>query len=228
MLSDLPQAELFRPLRRIVYDLATKKVSVSEIRGKQDRVKYVESLGADLPNLGKRTGLSQPLDRLAAQAHVKSHSIKSVSTKMRSLIDRKTLIPPQSQCALNITDHKLQQMCRELRKLPLDTYPVAVAASFRVFLELSLDHYASENKLAGYTADRPLKAKVESVSSGLQTAGVSRRDLQAFRALANNSNPALSIDRLHGVIHSRYALPTASELRNGWAEVQVAFTKIWA
>jgi hypothetical protein len=228
LLSDLPQAELFRPLRRIVHDLATKKVRVSQIKSKQDRVKYVDSLGADLPNLSKRTGLSQPLDRLAAQAHGRGHSSKSASTKIPSLIDRKTLIPPQNQCALNITDHKLQQICRELRKLPLDTYPVAVAASFRVFLELSLDHYASENKLAGYIADLKLKVKVQSVSSGLQTAGVSKRDLQAFRALANSSNAALNIDRLHGVIHSRYALPTASELRNGWAEVQVAFTKIWA
>ncbi|WP_310611360.1 hypothetical protein [Limnohabitans sp.] len=228
LLSDLPQAELLRPLRKIVSDLATKKISVSAIKSKEDRINYVNSLGAALPDLGKRTGLAQPLDRLAAQAQVKSHAVTSSSAKTRSLLDRKTLIPPQSQCALNIADQKLQQMCRELRKLPLETYPVAVAAAFRVFLELSLDHYASENKLASYKVDLPLKQKVEHVATGLQNAGTNKRDLQAFRALASNSNAVLSVDRLHGVIHSRYALPTASELRNGWAEVQVAFTKIWA
>lgn len=228
LLSDLPQAELLRPLRKIVSDLATKKISVSAIKSKEDRINYVNSLGAALPDLGKRTGLAQPLDRLAAQAQVKSHAVTSSSAKTRSLLDRKTLIPPQSQCALNIADQKLQQMCRELRKLPLETYPVAVAAAFRVFLELSLDHYASENKLASYKVDISLKQKVELVATGLQNAGINKRDLQAFRALAGNSNAVLSVDRLHGVIHSRYALPTASELRNGWAEVQVAFTKIWA
>ncbi len=128
---------------------------------------------------------------------------------------------------MNINDQKLQQMCRELRRLPLDTYPVSVAASFRVFLELSLDHYGVEKKLAGYNVDLPLKKKVEAVAAGLHASGSNPRDLQAFRALASNPNAALSIDRLHGVIHSRYALPTASELRSGWAEVQVAFTKIW-
>jgi hypothetical protein len=228
LLSDLPQTELLRPLRKIVSDLATKKISVSAIKSKEDRINYVNSLGLALPDLGKRTGTAQPLDRLAAQAQVKSHAVASNSAKARSLIDRKTLIPPQAQCSLKITDQKLQQMCRELRKLPLETYPVAIAAAFRVFLELSLDHYASENRLTGYKADISLKQKVEQVATALQSAGASKRDLQAFRALASNSNAALNIDRLHGIIHSRYALPTASELRSGWAEVQIAFTKIWA
>ena len=228
LLSDLPQAELLRPLRKIVSDLATKKISVSAIKSKDDRINYVNSLGSALPDLGKRTGAALPLDRLAAQAQVKNHAVASSSAKTRSLLDRKALIPPQAQCALNINDQKLQQLCRELRKLPLDTYPVAIAAAFRVFLELSLDHYSSENKLAGYKADFSLKQKVDFVATALQTAGTSKRDLQAFRALSSNSNAALSIDRLHGVIHSRYTLPTASELRSGWAEVQIAFTKIWA
>lgn len=228
LLSDLPQAELLRPLRKIVSDLATKKISVSAIKSKDDRINYVNSLGSALPDLGKRTGAALPLDRLVAQAQVKNHAVTSSSAKTRSLLDRKTLIPPQAQCALNINDQKLQQLCRELRKLPLDTYPVAIAAAFRVFLELSLDHYSSENKLAGYKTDFSLKQKVDFVATALQTAGTSKRDLQAFRALSSNSNAALSIDRLHGVIHSRYTLPTASELRSGWAEVQIAFTKIWA
>lgn len=228
LLSDLPQAELLRPLKKVVSDLATKRISVSAIKSKDDRIKYIDSLGTLLPDLGKRTGTVQPLDRLAAQAQVKSHAEASKSAKARSLLDRKALIPPQAQCVLNITDQKLQQMCRELRKLPLETYPVAIAAAFRVFLELSLDHYAAENKLVGYKADLHLKQKIEPVAAALQALGASKRDLQGFRALASNTHAALSVDRLHGVIHSRYALPTASELRSGWAEVQIAFTKIWA
>ena len=118
-------------------------------------------------------------------------------------------------------------MCRELRNLPLESYPVAVAASFRVFLELSLDHYGTEKKLPSYNVNLLLKEKVNAIAAGLQANGVGKRDLQPLRALASNTNTALSIDRLHGVIHSRYALPTPSELRTGWAELQLAFTKIW-
>jgi len=227
LLSDLPQAELLKPLKRIVFDLATKQVTVAHIKSKDDRLKYLNSLGSALPDLGKRTGSPEPLERLAATAQ-SSHAKKPTDSKSRSLLDRKSLIPPQAQCPLNITDHKLQQMCRELRKLPLDSYPVAVAASFRVFLELSLDHYAAEQRIAQYNGDLPLKKKVEAVAADLQANGTTKRDLQQFRGLASNPNSALSIDRLHGVIHSKYALPTPNELRTGWSEVQVAFLKIWA
>ncbi len=229
MLSDLPQASLVAPLRQIITDLSSKSVTVGQLKGKHERVTYIKSLGTRLPDLTKRTGTPVPLDRLAATANAKASAKSTSATASKSLIDRKALIPSQAQSALNINDHKLQQMCRELRKLPLDTYPVAIAASFRVFLELSLDHYASEKKVAGYNADTmTLKPKLEAVASHLQATGVNKRDLQAFRALASNPNRALSIDRLHGVIHSRYELPTAAELRTGWSEVQVAFTKIWA
>ncbi|EPG2130793.1 hypothetical protein QEK70_000941 [Stenotrophomonas maltophilia] len=226
-LSDLPQSELIKPLKKIISDIGLKKVRVSKIKGKDDRIKYLDSLGSALPDLNKRTGTLEPLDQLSAQSK-KAASKSGAGSKSKSLIDRKTLIPPNSQCPLNINDHKLQQMCKELRKLPLDNYPVAIAASFRVFLELSLDHYGPENKVPKYNSDLSLKQKLESVAADLQQNGATKRDLQEFRALASNPNKALSIDRLHGIIHSKYSLPTSSELRSGWSEVQVAFTKIWA
>lgn len=228
LLTDLPQSELIPPLKKIVLDLATKAVTVSHLKKKDDRTKYIKSLGKTLPDLSKRTGNAEPLDRLAAQAQAKSHHKTTGSAQGKSLLDRKVLIPPQSQCQMNITNEKLQQMCKELRKLPLDTYPVAIAAMFRVFLELSLDHYGTERKLDKYTINLELKQKLEKVASDLVANGVHKRDLQEFRSLASNPNKVLGIDRLHGVIHSRYSLPTANELRSGWAEVQVAFTKIWA
>jgi hypothetical protein len=228
LMSDLPQAELLRPLKRIVTDIALKAVTVGQLKGKDDRLKYINSLKSVLPDLGRRTGTPEPLDRLAAHAHSKGLAKSTSTQKARSLLDRKALIPSQSQTPLNINDQKLQQICKELRKLALETYPVAIAASFRVFLELSLDHYGTEKKIAGYTLDLSLSKKLGMVADALQAGGVHKRDLSAFRALTSNPNAALNIDRLHSVIHSRYALPTPSELRTGWAEVQIAFTKIWA
>ncbi|MDL5367065.1 hypothetical protein QSH18_15755 [Xanthomonas sp. NCPPB 2654] len=228
LLSDLPQSELIKPLKRIVSDIALKKITVSGIKSKDDRLEYLKSLGPALPDLSKRTGTLEPLDQLSAQSKTGTSKAGTGSTS-KSLVDRKTLIPPNSQCSLNINDHKLQQMCKELRKLPLENYPIAIAASFRVFLELSLDHFGAEKKVPQYNPDISLKQKVERISSYLQDNGLAtKRDLQEFRALASNSNKALSIDRLHGIIHSKYSLPTPSELRSGWSEVQVAFTKIWA
>lgn len=226
--SDLPPSELLRPLKRIVSDLATKSVKVGHIKTKLDRINYVNRLGTDLPDLAKRTGSIQSLDQMTSSAQAKAKGSSVAVAKAKSLIDRKTLIPSQAQCPLNITDQKLQQVCRELRKLPLDVYPISIAASFRIFLELSLDHFGTENKLADYSSRESLKRKLELVAAALQANGVTKRDLQGFRALANNANAALNIDRLHGVIHSRYALPTATELRSGWGEVQFAFQQMWS
>ena len=228
LLSDLPQTELLRSLKRIVSDLATKKIGVSALKGKDDREAYVKSLGALLPDLSKRTGAPESLERLAAHAQAKSHAKPSSTSKATSLLDRKALIPSQALCPLNIPNQKLQQICKELRKLPLDTYPVAIASTFRVFLELSLDNYGTTTKDKAYNVDLTLKKKLEWVVDHLIAAGASKKDLAGFRSLANSSHKALSIDRLHGIIHNRFALPTGAELRSGWAEVEPAFTKIWA
>ena len=227
LLSDLPQAELIRPLKKIVTDLASKAVRVSRIKSKDDRLQYLKSLDSLMPDLSKKTGTLEPLDRLAAQATAKAHAKGAAKAKVRSFLGRKALIPGQAQLHLNITDQKLEQMVKELRKLPLETYPVAVAAAFRVFLELSLDHYGHAKKVTGYSPDKYLKEKVLAVAAHLEASDVGRRDLQQFRAMATNPNSPMSIDRLQGVVHSRFALPTGNELRTGWAEVQVAFARIW-
>ena len=185
LMSDLPQAELLRPLKKVVSDLASKSVTVAQLKSKTDRLKYVNALGKNLPDLSKRSGTPEHLDVLSAHAQSKSLANTKPTAKARSLLDRKALIPSQSQAPLNIGDHKLQQMCRELRNLPLESYPVAVAASFRVFLELSLDHYGTEKKLAQYNVNLSLKEKVNAVAAGLQATGIGKRDLQpCARSLA--------------------------------------------
>lgn len=91
-MSDLPQSELLRPLRRIVTDIASKAVTVGALKGKDDRLKYVNSLKTFLPDLNKRTGTPEPLERLAAQAQAKNQSKAASTAKARSLLVRKALI----------------------------------------------------------------------------------------------------------------------------------------
>ena len=226
--SDLPATELVRTLRRIVTDIGSKKVTVKHLKEKGDRLAYITSLGTALPDLAKRTGASATLENLASSAVAKGLSAKSASTRTPTFAKRKALVPAQSQCKLTINDAKLEGICLELRRLPLDSYPIAIGALFRIFLELSLDHFGTRKPAINkYSVDATLKAKVDLVAAELETAGMIRRDLQPFRALASNANKGLSIDRLHGIIHNKYALPTAVELRSGWDEVSHVFREIW-
>ena len=103
LMSDLPQAELLKPLKKIVTDLASKKVTVGQLKGKDDRLKYANSLKAFLPDLSRRTGTPEPLDRLSAHPQAKAHATSTGNAKSRSLLDRKALIPSNVQAPLNIT-----------------------------------------------------------------------------------------------------------------------------
>lgn len=222
--SDLPVSELVKGLKRVVTDLASGGVTVSKIKSKADRISYIEKLGAALPDLSKRTGKFETLESLAATTSASSTATKATARK-GVLAERKTLIP--RQCKLHIDDEKMQDIVRELRKLSLENYPIAIGTLFRVFLELSLDHFGG-NKMSGWRDDVPLKKKIDSVADFLLIHGTAKRDLEPFRRLAHYQAGALSVDRLHGIIHNKYALPTPNELRKGWSEVQHVFEIIWA
>lgn len=214
LVSDVNPTELVRALKRIVTDIASKKIRVSHIDKKADRLRYMDELKAVLPDLSKRTGNLVPIDSLTTGET--TGTATAARARQRSKAGRKALIP--GDVRLYVDNAKLEEIYVELRKLPLESYPNAIGTLARVFIELSCDHYGTA-KVTGYSIDWDLKKKVDQVANHLQLSGVHKRELQSFRRLASSQDAALSVDRLHGIIHSKYALPTPSELRRGWDEI---------
>lgn len=222
LLTDVPLPDLVKPLKRIVIDIASKKIRVSDIERQDDRVGYVRGLGKGLlPNLSKRTGKLVPVESLIGGSQA---ATTSTTTRHRSNAARRTLISGDPR--LYVTNAKLEEIYKELKKLPLETYPNAIGTLARVFIELSTDHYGTA-KIDRFDINLQLKKKIEAVADHLQSSGVHKRDLQPFRSLASSKDAALSVDRLHGIVHSRYHLPTPSELRRGWDEVGHVFEKFF-
>jgi hypothetical protein len=62
--TGLPAAEVIKPLRRMVLDLATETVNVSQVKSKEQMVAYVNKFGKDLPNLTKKAA-AKPVDEIA-------------------------------------------------------------------------------------------------------------------------------------------------------------------
>lgn len=220
LLSDVPLPELIKPLKKIVMDIASKNVRVSHIERQDDRISYVKGLGKGvLPNLSKRSGKLVTVESLIGGS---AAAAAASGVRHRSQMARKTLIPADPR--LHVTSPKLEEIYKELRKLPLETYPNAIGTLARVFIELSTDHYGTA-RVKPFDINWDLKKKMAVVADHLQTSGVHKRDLQPFRRLISSQDAALSIDRLHGIVHSRYHLPTPSELRRGWDEIGHIFEK---
>jgi hypothetical protein len=136
--TDLPAAEIIKPLRRIILDLATETINVSMLKTRDEMVKYATKLNKDLPNLAKRTGNSKPVDELGDR-DFKAPAKPKPTPKPKPLPVRKTLIP--RDCYLTVSNPKIAEITKELRNLTISEFPHSISVLFRVFLEQSVDHY---------------------------------------------------------------------------------------
>lgn len=232
LMSGLSGDELMKPLRRMVLDLAEKKINVSDLKNRATQVEYVKSFGAaDTPDLS-RIGPAREVQDF------KSHDFKAKPApgpKKRGYdpSERKTLVPRKIR--LNISVPKIAEIYKELRSLWMEDNPHACAVLLRVFLELSVDHYMSTNKLdtefktpSGNKVDKALNKKVEEVIEDLvNKKGCKRKDFAGVaRALGDRGSP-LHIGLLHAYLHSQFITPKTRDLRSAWDEAQPFFERIW-
>jgi hypothetical protein len=227
--SSLPPSEILKALRRMVMDLANQDVNVTQLKKKEQQVKYIAGLGKDLPDLRKRAGAPKPIDRLDDSDFKKAKT--KPKQKKKQIAVRRSLIP--KGCHLLVTNAKVAEIVRELRSLPLESYPHSISVLFRVFLEQSVDHYLEKNKVSliektpGGDKDKKLRKKVEEAVAHLVSAGVSKRTLDGVSKGINDKNNPLYVDTLHNYVHNRFFSPTERDLKVAWDNSQMFFEGIW-
>jgi hypothetical protein len=165
LLTALPADEVIKPLRRVVLDLAEKRVNVTQLKKKDQQVAYIKKLDQDAkPDLSK-TGPERSV--LEIEASDFQQPVKRTRARRKlDPSDRKTVVP--KGCNLAISDNRIAQIFRELRTLKLDDAPNAIAVLTRVFLELSVEHYMTANSIPLTTpvpnrqdADKSLKKRLK-------------------------------------------------------------------
>lgn len=226
--TDLPPAEVIKPLRRMVLDLANETVNVSALKTKEQMLAYVSKYGRDLPNLSKRSGKPGAVDEWAE----KDFTAQSPKPKPKPRLPvRKTLIP--RDCYLTVSNAKIAEIVKELRSLSLADYPHAISVLFRVFLETSVDHFLTQAKVPlqvktpGGDKDKSLRAKVGEAVNEMIKAGVPRKDLAGVaKGIDDRQNP-LYHESLHNYVHNRFYSPTERELKVAWDNAQLFFERIW-
>ncbi len=197
-----------KALHHVANDLAAKRITVRDLIRLDQRIKYAESLPADV-------AVSPP-----AQGQQRRQR------RRRGRQPRDRLIP--SDASLNVTDARLQSIEGELSKLSLKQYPNAVSVLFRVFLELSVDAYIDGAGLS-VRPESKLGSKLNAATDDL----VQKRRLpkqQAVgprRAAQKDSFLGPSITEMHQYVHNRHLFPGPADLRADWDNLQPWFEAVW-
>lgn len=231
--SGLSADEVMKPLRRMVLDLAEKRVNVSQLKNKAEQTVYIKTFGAaDRPDLSK-IGTVRAIEDIHVGDFKSRPDQQLTKRRIPDPSERRTVVPPRLR--LNVHDNKVAAILKELKKLKIEDFPNAVSVLLRVFLELSVDCYMDSYSMQlrfknkqNKPVDKTLKQKVKEVVDYLvDVEGCDRRDFAGVtRALSVEHSP-LYIDLLHSYLHNRFVTPKTRDLIGAWDDAQRFFERIW-
>jgi hypothetical protein len=230
LVTELPADEVIKPLRRMVLDLAEKRVNVTELKRKDQQLAYVRGFDGDsTPDTSKKVGKRAIGDIPDTEFTLPK---TKASRKKTTPTDRKTIV--QKGCGLNVTEPRIADIFNELRVLKLEETPNAIAVLLRVFLELSVDAYLTRCGTPltipvphRGDVDKNLSKKVEESADLMISAGAPKKEFNGIRRAVGVKTSPLSIDLLHSYLHQAYASPSPRDLRAAWDNAQPFFERIW-
>ncbi len=145
--TEVPPAETIKALKKMVLDLANKTAKSRTLNKTHQMVEYVKGFDkADTPNLKKRID-PRPVEAIPKAEFVRRSPART--TKLRSADPPPRLQVVPRNCALNVTDNRIEEIYTELRQLKLGEARNAIAVLLRVFLELSVDRFLEEKSVSG-------------------------------------------------------------------------------
>ena len=240
--SALPAAEVLRPLRRIVVELAKPNgINVNDLKSRDQQRDWVQSLGSDLPDLTKAQPTAKSVESFdetnfprptAKPASEPSATGTKPTRQTKPKPPPVTMLVP-SNCILDINVPKIEEIFKELRDLPPSKFPHAVSVLLRVFLEQSVDAYIERTggsllvSTHGGNKPKQLRAKVAEVITALVAAGASTKDFDGLSKGINDRQSPLSMDTFNAYVHNRHYSPMERDLVVSWNNLQVFFERVW-
>lgn len=232
-----PEDEALGRLSILVGDVAHRRKKVSDLDSKPQRVEYAEQVAAmDLPRPPGEGGTR-------GQAGDTTTTAGTSRAAGKHGADRRTLIPRRLK--LSIPQTRLNQIYDELQKLDISKFTNSGAVLFRVFVELSIDDFASRNSILLKAVPKPnpgkkpsdparvpdmnLRNKIITVAKYLENQGISdKHELHGVRSLANNTDHVLSVDSLNAYVHNPHYNPNPTDLKANWDSIQTFVERLWA
>lgn len=224
-----PEEKALAQLAAVVSDVAHKKIRVTHLDSKDQRVNYAREVA---------TRQLKPL-KIQGPGATGTSAFPPTAPSKRVPLQRATLIPRQLK--LSITPPRINNIYDELQRLRLKNYVNSGAVMLRVFVELSIDEFASRHSLSLKVTPAPktgskkapaprnmtLKEKVRFVADHLETNDIcTKAQLQGVRALMYKHHP-LSIDSLHAYVHNPHYSPPVPDLTRTWDNIEPFVIGLW-
>jgi len=190
-------ADVLRPfIKRIAHDLASKRVTVSDILKKEQRAGYLKKLGS--PDPSKRR--TKPA-ALSAKTSVEASP---------------TPLPPAGvllgSFAPTRLGAKLVDVLREMRQLNVTKFPNTSAILTRVVLELAIEEFCD---LKQWTFAQGKDRLRDKLTKCLETVDPTKKDKKyhGIRAGLSDPNSLISVTTMHQYVHSTKFHATAADVR---------------
>ena len=115
-----------------------------------------------------------------------------------------------------------------MKTLDLNDYPNAVAVLFRVFIELSADHYIFKKELPSVSANSSLAKKIDAIAEDLEANEVmTKNELRAAKQMVSSDTQTNSVKTFNTYVHNKDVTPSSTDLKSAWDDLWVFITKIW-
>lgn len=224
--TKLSEDEVAKGLTKVVEDLSTQTIRTSNIYYSKDRISYIDNLPSEeLPDrslLGTESKKLEDTDKNPPGKKTESKPRNKPSRRRRS-----TLIPNR-ELVLSISQPRINEIFHELRKLNINDFTNATSVLFRVFVELSLDDYCSENNLIKNDMAK-LSAKLNNVANHLKENGkLSSQELKPVRRAAQNDYfLGSTLTTMNQYVHNQFFHPAPQDLISAWDSLEPFFKAIW-
>lgn len=227
VVTNLPEKEVLKGLKRIVEDLASGKIKVPDIYYEKDRRKYIDSIAEDLPDKSKAFEEFFALSETPPEEKIAKTRAFHAKSSRPSRKKRITLIPIRG-FSLSINQSRINDIYYELKRLKVDDFPNAVSVLFRVFIELSVDEYIERHNLE-IDPRSSLSHKILTVAKHLKDRNLlNDQQLKVIRRYAqSNSFLGTTLTTMHQYVHNKYFHPAPGDLFASWDSLEPFFVAIW-
>jgi len=214
------------------------KYNVNDIRKDDDRRLFIQKIDEKLdPSI--LFSQSKEILKENTEKEKKCDNKNKVSNKGR-IKSASKLRKYLCNWVLKIDNPRINDIYRELRySLVVDKTPNATAVTFRVFIEVSCDHFIEKEKQNNkdvlrydnrkiLSSNDKLSIKVQSVATYLYEIGlITKEAMKTINTRAGSKGGIGSIDHFNQFVHSSTSKPIPSELKDIAEEYKPLLMAIW-